>query len=152
MTTVQVCGAEACVSLEDRAAHMLSPAEGVLEPPPVGSFYRLDVEFEAGRDRNGYSALFVPSTGLIASNAGAERALLWYVPRTEALAQLAPAVRKLEAFEAPAAWPAAVDAQPVQQASTHGWFNYLLAGGVILLILAAAALGRRNRRIQPRAA
>jgi hypothetical protein len=152
MTTVRVCGAEACVTLEDRAAYMLSPAETVLEPPPVGSFYRVDVEFEAGGDRNGYSALFVPSSGLIAANAGAERALLWYVPRTEAVEQLAPAVRKLEGFEAPATWPAAVDVQPVQQARTRGWFNYLLAGGVILLVLAGAALGRRNRLIQPRPA
>ncbi len=150
MATVRVCGAEACVTLEDRAAYVLSPAETVLEPPPVGPFYRMDVEFEAGDDRNGYSTLFVPSSGLIASNAGAERALLWYVPRTEALAQLGPAARKLEAFEAPEAWPAAVDAQPVPPSSKRGWSNYLLAGGVILVVLAAAALARRGRRIQPR--
>lgn len=152
MAIIRVCGTDGCVGLEGRAAHVLSPAETVLEPPPVASFYRVDVEFEAGAESNGYSVLFVPSSGLIASNLGAARALLWYVPRTEALEQLAPATRELDAFEAPAAWPAAVEARPVPPSNTRGWLHYLLAAGGILVVLAAAAWVRRIRPIQPRSA
>ncbi len=152
MATIRVCGAEACVTLEDRAAYVLSPAETVFEPPPVASFYRVDIAFEAGADRSGYSVLFVPSSGLIASNVGAARALLWYVPTTEALEQLAPATRELDAFEAPTAWPAAVEAHPVSSPSGRSWLHFLLAAGAILVILAAAPLVRRTRPIQPRAA
>lgn len=150
--TIRVCGADACVELEDRAAYVLSPAETVLEPPPAASFYRVDVEFEAGAESNGYSVLYVPSSGLIASNLGAARALLWYVPRTEALEQLAPATRELDPFGAPAAWPAAVDARPAPPSNTRGWLSYLLAAGGILVVLAAAALVNRIRPIQPRTA
>jgi hypothetical protein len=152
MVTIRVCGAEACVTLEDRAAYLLSPAETVFEPPPVASFYRVDIEFEAGGDRNGYSVLFVPSSALIASNVGAARALLWYVPRTEALDQLSPAIRELDAFGAPTAWPAAVESPPASSPNGRGWLHYLLAGGGILVILSAAALVHRIRPIQPRTA
>jgi hypothetical protein len=152
MVTIRVCGADECVELEDQAAYVLGPAETVLEPPPVASFYRVDVEFVAGGESNGHSVLFVPSSGLIASNLGAARALLWYVPRTEALEQLAPATRGLDAFEEAAAWPAAVDARPVPPSNTHGRLPYLLAAGGMLVVLAAAALGLRIRPILPRTA
>jgi hypothetical protein len=152
MVTIRVCGADACVELEDRAAYVLSPAETVPEPPPLASFYRVDIEFRAGGDRNGYSVLFVPSSGLIASNVGAARALLWYVPRTEALEQLAPAIRELDAFGAPTAWPAAVESPPASSPNGRGWLHYLLAAGGILAILAAPALVRRIRPAQPRTA
>lgn len=152
MVTIRVCGAEACVTLEDRAAYLLSPAETVFEPPPVASFYRVDIEFEAGGDRNGYSVLFVPSSALIASNVGAARALLWYVPRTEALDQLSPAIRELEPFQPPTTWPAAVEARPASSRNTQGWLRYLLAAGGILVILVAPVLVRRIRPAQTRTA
>ena len=152
MTTIRVCGADACVTLEDRAAHVLSAAETVFEPPPVASFYRVDIEFEAGGDRSGYSVLFVPSSGLIASNLGAARALLWYVPRTEALDQVSPAIRELEPFQPPTAWPAAVESRPASSPDTRGWFAYVLTACGILAILFAPALLRRIRPGQPRTA
>jgi hypothetical protein len=151
--TLRVCGEDACVTLADRAAYVLSPQETVFEPPPVARYYRLDVTLVAGREPQRHSLVFVPSSGLLAANAGADRALSWYVPPTEALNQLRPAIAELEAFEAPTAWPLAVEEAAAASARAsvadgRDWTPYIVAAGLIVLTLAAFVLAARRLRVR----
>src|ERR687895_236385 len=101
--TVQICGSEACTTLEDRAGarYIGSPQEGVLEPPRPSAYYRLYVTVEAGTYRHTYRGIYSPSEGLIGVDEGARRFLDWHVPRTETLHELRAATRGLEAYDAP---------------------------------------------------
>ena len=156
MATVRVCGADACVTLPDRTAEVISPAETVFEPPPVALYYRLEIAIDTGRDVQRQYNLYAPSSGLLAANAGAERALLWYVPRTEALKQLRPAVVQLEPFKAPRAWPLAVEEAALAGPTAAGERHWTLP--VLATTLAFVALGglvllaRRLRLRRPKTA
>ena len=149
MATVQVCGEDGCVTLADRPAYVLSPQETVFEPPPVARYYRLDITLEAGGEQQRRSNLFVPSSGLLAANAGADGVLLWYVPRTEALNQLRPAIAELEAFEAPTAWPLVAGSASARASVADGrdWTPYIVVAGLIVLTLSAVGLAARRLRV-----
>jgi hypothetical protein len=150
--TVRVCGPENCVTLDDGVAYTLGPAETVPQTPPTAAYYRVDVSFEAGRKRETSSSLFVPSSRLLAATADGSglRGLLWYVPRAEALAQLAPAIRGLEPYEPPAAWPVRVERSAATEPAAA--FPYRVAAGAALMLLAIAAFGRLIRLRQARTA
>ena len=150
LTTVRVCGVEHCVTLGDReqAATVTSPQETVLEPPRPEPFYRLDIAIDAGEYRDSYSALFVPSAGLIAADEGARRALIWYVPRTDALQQLRAAIRGHEAYGAPTAWPDAVAEMPVAEETPQPFSPYVPWGVAVLLLLGGCALGAHRIRVR----
>jgi hypothetical protein len=139
LMTVRVCGAYTCAVLADptRAARVPSPQESVLEPPRPAPYYRLEISSAANRQPRSYSALYVPSAALLAADVGAARALLWYVPRTEALAELRTATRNVEPFDAPSAWPPAVE---VPEVVTVGRSADWPAVAALTAALAAASL------------
>jgi hypothetical protein len=150
LTTVRVCGVERCVTLGDRqqAATVTSPQDTVVEPPRPAAFHRLDIATEAGEYQDSYSALFVPSAGLIAADEGARRALIWYVPRTDALQQLRAAIRGLEAYEAPASWPNAVAATLGEEKTPQTSSPYVPWGVAVFLVLGGCALGAHRIRVR----
>ena len=149
---VRVCGPEDCVTLDDGVAYTLGPAETVPQTPPTAPYYRVDVSFEAGGERETSTSLFVPSSGLVAANAYGSGlgTLLWYAPRAEALEQLDPAIRSLEPYEPPAAWPVRVERSAATEPAAT--FPYRVAAGAALVLLAIAAFGRRIRLRQTRTA
>jgi hypothetical protein len=156
LTSVRVCGESECVALSDepQAAHIMSSAEGVFEPPKPGPFYRLDIAIDAGTETHSFSNVFVPGEELIAANVGAERALVWYVPRTEALRLLEEATRDLEPYAAPAAWPPKIaalnglTAPPPVTSDGANWRPWALAVGALMVALSAGGLLARRLRLR----
>ena len=143
MATVNVCGPEECVQLEDPelASRIASPQETV-DPPTPAPYYRMRISFEGG---DGYSTLFVPSEELIATNAGG---LLWYVPRTDALRSLQAAVRGLDAHAAPTAWPRYIEGTVPQATSrSTGRFDWSRMLVAVALVVAGAAFFVARHRI-----
>jgi hypothetical protein len=149
--TVQVCGPEACVTLEDRAGarYIGSPQEGVFEPPRPSPYYRLYVTVEGGTYRHTYSGIYAPSTALIGVDEGARRVLYWHVPATETLQELRVATRELEAYDAPSEWPLAVGDLPAAETGRDR-DSFDLAPVAILLTLAAGAIVVRRAQVSPR--
>ena len=149
--TVQVCGQEACTTLEDRAGarYLGSSQEGVFEPPRPSQYYRLYVTAETGTYRHTYSSIFHPEAGLIGVDEGARRVLYWHVPRTETLQELRAATRDLEPYDAPSSWPLAVGS--LSAAETSGdRSSYELAFVAFLSVLAGGAVVARRAQISPR--
>ena len=154
-TTVHACGPEDCVRIGDvpLAGQIVTVAE-VVEAPIRAPYYRIDVTQDAGRETQTFSDLFVPSSGLVASNLGSARRLLWYQPAGRSTEELRVAVRGLTPFDAPSAWPVSVDT-PLQAPAPggRGWRAYALLAGLGALTLAAFALAARRIRIRhPRTA
>ena len=149
--TVQVCGQEACTTLEDRAGarYVGSPQEGVFEPPRPSQYYRLYITVEAGTYRHTYSSIFSPEAELIGVDEGARRVLYWHVPHTETLQELRAATRELEPYDAPSAWPNAVGSLSAPETNGDPGSHELLFVA-FLLALAGGTVVARRAQISPR--
>lgn len=150
--TVQVCGQEACTTLEDRAGarYVGSPQEGVFEPPRPSQYYRLYITVETGTYRHTYSSIFSPEAELIGVDEGARRVLYWHVPHTETLQELRLATRDLEPYDAPSSWPNAVGSLSAPETNGDRSDAYELAFAAFLIVLAGAAVVVRRAQMSPR--
>lgn len=152
--TVQVCGPEACTTLEDRAGarYIGSPQEGVFEPPGPSAYYRLYVKVEAGTYRHTHFGIYSPSEGLIGVDEGARRALYWHVPHAETLRELRAATRELGAYEAPPRWPLAVGALSTTEREQRRSLTHLAVAVVLLAFAGGAGIAFQIAVRRPRTA
>jgi hypothetical protein len=148
--TVQVCGQEACTTLDRAGARYVgSPQEGVFEPPRPSQYYRLYIAVETGTYRHTYSSIFSPEAELIGVDEGARRVLYWHVPHTETLQELRLATRDLEPYDAPSSWPLAVGSLSAPEPNGDPG-SHELVFVAFLIVLAGGAVVARRAQISPR--
>jgi hypothetical protein len=163
LTSAQACGIDdECAPLQDlRSAMMILESGGSMSPPPPSApYYRLDFTIDTGGpEHHGFSGVYVPSKGLIATGANPNGTINWFPVYGQAMNVIQQAVRDLRPFPAPAAWPNWIGdpvsapannptpkPAPVADEGTN-WTPWLVAAGIVLLALTAGGLLARRLRV-----
>ena len=158
ITKAQACGQDECVALQDRQVmEILNSGGSVSKPPPTAPYLRLDFTFDGGGpNENSFSHLFVPSTGLIGANGETQQALLWFENDGVITERFRQAIRGLEPFAAPSAWPRNLD--PPSRWTKYApladdgrnWHPWAFAlGAAMIALLLGGLLARRMRVRRP---
>lgn len=169
LTSAEACGVDdECAPIHDlRAAMMILESGGSMSPPPSAApFYRLDFTIDiGGPEHHGFSGVYVPSKGLLATGTDESGTVSWYPVYGAAMDVIRQAVRDLEPFPTPAAWPSWIG-DPVSRPASEpapppaavaddraDWTPWLIAAGIALLALSCGGfLARRLRLRRPRTA
>jgi hypothetical protein len=151
----QVCGEDDCVSVSNREAVMLMVDDRDRTPgsPAPASYYRVDFTAHDGPASRTFSHIYVPSARLLASGGDTPHSIAWFGTTRDAVAAISEATRGLTPYEAPAAWPTAIDdplfyGAPAASDDGRDWTPYVVAFAAVLIALAAGALLARRIRLR----
>jgi hypothetical protein len=135
----EVCGPDACASIDhgsDSVVILDSGSES--PPPPPGPYYRIDY-----KEQHAVPYYFRPDRQLVGAKLGTNGEISWYrIDGTSALHRLNAATAKLE--------PYAVASTSGGTAPDTGidWRPWALAAGLVLLALAAGGFLARRMRVR----